>query len=60
MAIKEFSLAGLLDDPMAGLTMQRDGVERRSLERLLDKIGGIYDRSKLSTDKTGPCGGNPL
>jgi hypothetical protein len=43
MAIKEFSLAELLDDPMVGLIMQRDGVERRSPERLLDTIGGIDD-----------------
>ena len=45
MAIKEYSLAELLDDPMVGLVMQRDGVDRRTLERLLNEIGGIHDGS---------------
>jgi hypothetical protein len=45
MAIKEYSLAELLDDPMVGLVMQRDGVDRRALERLLNEIGGIHDGS---------------
>jgi hypothetical protein len=50
MAIEEFSLAELLDDPMVGLIMQRDGVERQSLERLLDTIGGIHDASENRAD----------
>lgn len=50
MATNEFSLAELLDDPMVGLVMQRDGVERRTLERLLDRIGGIHDRSGNRTE----------
>lgn len=43
MALEEFSLAELLDDPMVRLVMHRDRVERRTLERLLDKIGSIHD-----------------
>lgn len=50
IAINEFSLAELLDDPMVGLVMQRDGVERRTLERLLYEIGGIHDRSRNWTE----------
>jgi hypothetical protein len=54
MAIKELSLAELLDDPMVGLIMQRDGVERRSLEHLLYRMGGIHDRSGNRADRH-PC-----
>jgi hypothetical protein len=60
MAIKEFSLAELLDDPVVGLAMQRDGVERRTLERLLDMIGGILTDQTIDEPDRGTCGGNPL
>ena len=50
MAITEFSLAEVLDDPRVGLIMQRDGVEHGSLERLLDRIGGIDDPSGNRAD----------
>jgi len=33
IAIKECSLAELLDDPMVGLVMKSDGVDRETLER---------------------------
>ena len=36
----EYSIAKLLDDPIAGLLMKSDGVDRQALERLLlDQIG---------------------
>ena len=45
IAIKEYSLAELLDDPLVGALMKSDGVERRILERLLDEIGDVHDPS---------------
>jgi hypothetical protein len=43
--LKEYSLAELLDDPLVGALMKSDGVNRRTLERLLDEIGDIHDPS---------------
>jgi hypothetical protein len=43
--ITEYSLAELLDDPLVGVLMRSDGVDRRTLERLLDEIGEIHDPS---------------
>ena len=40
IAIKEYSLAELLDDPLVGALMKSDGVER-----LLDEIGDVHDPS---------------
>jgi hypothetical protein len=33
--IEEYSIAELLDDPIAGLLMKSDGVNRQALKRLL-------------------------
>jgi hypothetical protein len=35
----EYSLAELVDDPLVGLLMKSDGVDRRSIELLFDRIG---------------------
>jgi hypothetical protein len=50
MAIVEFSLDELLDDPMVGLVMRRDGVDRRTFKRLFDKIGARHDCSGTKVD----------
>jgi hypothetical protein len=34
---RECSLAELLDDPLVGLVMQSDGVDRRTVERLFEQ-----------------------
>ena len=34
----EYSLAELVDDPLVGLLMKSDGVDRRSIELLFDRI----------------------
>jgi hypothetical protein len=39
MAINECSLAELMEDPLVGLVMQSDGVERCELELLFERIG---------------------
>jgi hypothetical protein len=41
--ITEYSLAELLEDPLVGVLMKSDGVDRRALERLLDEIGDVRD-----------------
>jgi hypothetical protein len=41
--ITEYSLAELLDDPLVGALMKSDGVDRRTLDRLLDEIGDVRD-----------------
>ena len=38
MDIAGCSLAELVDDPLIGLVMKSDGVERRELERLLERV----------------------
>jgi hypothetical protein len=43
--IIEYSLAELLADPLVGVLMKSDGVDRRTLERLLDEIGEVHDPS---------------
>lgn len=43
--LKEYSLAELLDDPLVGILMKSDGVDRWALERLLDEIGDVHDPS---------------
>jgi hypothetical protein len=43
-AIGEFSIAELLDDPIAHMLMKSDGVDRQALESLLiDQIAGLAD-----------------
>jgi hypothetical protein len=39
IAIKERSPAELLDDPVVGLVMMSDGVDRQTLELLLETVG---------------------
>lgn len=39
MAIAECSLAELVEDPLIGLVMQSDGVDRCELELLLERVG---------------------
>jgi hypothetical protein len=34
----EYRLAELLDDPLVGLVMKSDGVDRRCLEQLLERV----------------------
>jgi hypothetical protein len=41
--LTEYSLTELLDDPLVGVLMKSDGVDRRTLERLLDEIGDVRD-----------------
>jgi hypothetical protein len=36
--IAEYSLAELVEDPLVGLVMESDGVDRRSLELLLQRV----------------------
>ena len=38
MAIVECSLAELMEDPLVGLVMQSDGVERCELELLFERV----------------------
>ena len=39
MAIVECSLAELMEDPLVGLVMQSDGVDRCELEFLFERVG---------------------
>ncbi len=39
MAIVECSLAELMEDPLVGLVMQSDGVDRCELELLFERVG---------------------
>jgi hypothetical protein len=34
----EYSLAELVDDPLVGLLMKSDGVDRRSIELLFERV----------------------
>ena len=56
MDIAGCSLAELVDDPLIGLVMKRDGVERRKLELLLERIAG--ERSQ-ATRLGMPCRSQP-
>jgi len=66
MAIAECSLAELMEDPLVGLVMQSDGVDRCELELLFERVGrrrapadrrhSIFDLSvRLPTVGTAPC-----
>jgi hypothetical protein len=68
MAIAECSLAELMEDPLVGLVMQSDGVDRCELELLFERVGsgqawtdrrecrpGLPARSKLEAAPCSPC-----
>ena len=44
----EHRLSELLDDPLVGLVMKSDGVDRRHLERLFEELarGRLHDGSR--------------
>ena len=42
MAMAECSLAELMEDPLVGLIMQSDGVDRCELELLFERVGRRY------------------
>ena len=44
-----FTLAELIDDPLTGLVMKSDGVDRRDLELLLERVA--RERAGTSHDK---------
>jgi hypothetical protein len=46
-AFRECSLAELLDDPLVGLVMQSDGVDRRTVARL-------FEQRRLQASAVGP------
>jgi hypothetical protein len=64
MDITGCSLAELVGDPLIGLVMKSDGVDRRELERLLQRVArerlrakapGNHSRPRLLTTETVPC-----
>jgi hypothetical protein len=63
MAVTECSLAELMEDPLVGLVMQSDGVDRCELELLFERVarrGDSADRifglpARLPVVETGPC-----
>jgi hypothetical protein len=56
MDIAGCSLAELVNDPLVGLVMKSDGVERRELELLLERIA----RERLqATGLAKPCRARP-
>ena len=64
MDIAGCSLAELIDDPLTGLVMKSDGVDRRELELLLEKVArerllatrlANPRRPRLLTTETAPC-----
>ena len=50
----EVRLAELLDDPVVGLVMKSDGVDRYSLERLLATVGRERVRVALRKAEAAP------
>lgn len=64
MDIAGCSLAELVDDPLIGLVMKSDGVDRSELERLLQRVArerlqakGLANpcRSRLLRTEIAPC-----
>ena len=53
MDITGCSLAELVDDPLIGLVMKSDGVDRCELERLLERVARERLRALRPAD---PCG----
>jgi hypothetical protein len=47
-----FTLAELIDDPLTGLVMKSDGVDRRELELLLEQVAR---KRLLATHLVNPC-----
>jgi hypothetical protein len=43
--IAECSLAELVKDPLIGLVMKSDGIDRRELEALLERVAGEWARA---------------
>jgi len=53
MDIAQCSLAELVDDPLTGLVMKSDGVDRRELELLLEQVArAIADRPARRPTRT--------
>ena len=48
----EYRLSELLDDPLVGLVMKSDGVDRRSLERLLEEVARDRGRDAARPRRT--------
>jgi hypothetical protein len=46
MEIAGCSLAELIDDPLIGLVMNSDGVDRRELELLLERVARASDPAR--------------
>jgi hypothetical protein len=60
MDIARGSLAELIDDPLIGLVMKSDRVDRRELEQLLERVACERSRARtlfgrVLTTKTAPC-----
>jgi hypothetical protein len=61
MAIAECSLAELMEDPLVGLVMQSDGVNRCELELLFERVGrgracdGVDDSRSWTRTETAQC-----
>jgi hypothetical protein len=64
MDITGCSLAELVDDPLIGLVMKSDGVDRRELNLLLERVAGerlpatLFAspcRTRPSTTQAAPC-----
>jgi len=48
--IAECSLAELVQDPLIGLVMKSDGVERRDLDSLLERVAREWARGTNETE----------
>ena len=48
--ITEYSLAELVEDPLVGLLMKSDGVDRRSIELLFERVA-----RSTRYGETAPC-----
>jgi hypothetical protein len=48
MDCAEYSLAELIDDPLVGLVMKSDGVNRAELKRLLERVARAIARDSAS------------
>jgi hypothetical protein len=57
MDIAGCSLAELINDPLTGLVMKSDGVDRRELQALLERVAR---KRLLATRLANPCWPRPL
>ena len=48
--IAECSLAELVEDPLVGLLMKSDGVDRRSVELLFERVAGGEPETSRAAD----------